>query len=101
MTASAAGGAGLALGSVCGRGRPLLRGDLPTRGRADAHLQIEGFPLAGLYALLQKDTAGVGGTIGATAALAGTRAEPQYTGSFSLTNGSIGEFSAPSLDGTF
>src|SRR5207245_1781905 len=37
----------------------------------------------------------------ATAALAGTRAEPQYTGSFSLTNGSIGEFRAPALDGTF
>src|SRR2546426_1393294 len=35
------------------------------------------------------------------AALAGTRAEPQYTGSFSLTNGSIGEFRAPALDGTF
>src|SRR5439155_1131694 len=76
--------AGLALVSVYGTGRLLLQGDVPTRGRADAHLQIEGFPLAGLYALLQKDTARVGGTIAATAALAGTRAEPQYTGSFSL-----------------
>jgi len=43
----------------------------------------------------------VGGTIGATAALAGTRAEPLYTGSFSLTNGSIGEFHAPYVDGSF
>src|SRR5213594_94950 len=101
MTDSAARVAGLALESVYGRGRLLLQGDLPTRGRADAHLQIEGFPLAGLYALLQKDTAGVGGTIGATAALAGTRAEPLYTGSFSLTNGSIGEFHAPYVDGGF
>src|SRR3989449_1056754 len=101
MTDSAARVAGLALESVYGTGRLLLQGDLPTRGRADAHLQIEGFPLAGLYALLQKDTAGVGGTIGATAALAGTRAEPLYTGSFSLTNGSIGEFHAPYVDGSF
>src|SRR2546430_1060454 len=97
---SPAGAGGRALVSVYGTGGLLLQGDLPTRGRADAHLQIEGFPLAGLYALLQRDTAGVGGTIGATAALAGTRAEPQYTGSFSLTNGSIGEFRAPYLDGT-
>jgi len=101
MTDSAARVAGLALESVYGTGRLLLQGDLPTRGRADAHLQIEGLPLAGLYALLQKDTAGVGGTIGATAALAGTRAEPLYTGSFSLTNGSIGEFHAPYVDGSF
>src|SRR2546426_12625 len=101
VTDSAARVASLALESVYGTGRLLLQGDLPTRGRADAHLQIEGFPLAGLYALLQRDTAGVGGTIGATAALAGTRAEPQYTGSFALTNGSIGEFRAPYLDGTF
>src|SRR3989454_10296708 len=35
------------------------------------------------------------------AALAGTRAEPQYTGSFSLTNGSIGASGAPAPEGTF
>jgi len=49
----------------------------------------------------QRDTAGVGGTIGAHRALAGTRAVPQYRGRFRLTNGSIGEFRAPYLDGTF
>jgi translocation and assembly module TamB len=91
----------LAFESVYGTGKLVLEGDLPTHGRADAHLQLEGFPLAGLYALLERDTAGVGGTITATAALAGTRAAPVSSGAFSLTNGSFGEFRTPFVDGTF
>jgi hypothetical protein len=101
VTDSAARVAGLTLESAYGKGRLVLRGDLPTGGPVDAHLEIGGFPLAGLYALLQRDTAGVGGTIAATAVLGGTRSQPRLTGSFSLTDGSIGEFRAPSLDGTF
>src|SRR5439155_1290267 len=76
-------------------------GALPTRGRADAHLQLEGFPLVGLYALLERDTAGVGGTVTVTAGLSGTRASPVSSGSFSLSNGAFGEFRAPFMDGTF
>jgi translocation and assembly module TamB len=91
----------VALKSVYGTGRLALAGDLPTRGRADAHLQVEAFPLAGVYALLQQDTAGVAGTITATAALAGTRALPVARGAFSLTEGSLGEFRIPFVDGTF
>jgi translocation and assembly module TamB len=91
----------VALKSVYGAGRLALAGDLPTRGRADAHLQLEAFPLAGVYALLQQDTAGVAGTITATAALAGTRARPVASGAFSLTEGSLGEFHTPFVDGTF
>ncbi|HET7295859.1 MAG TPA: translocation/assembly module TamB domain-containing protein [Gemmatimonadales bacterium] len=91
----------LALHSAYGPGKLALEGDLPTRGRADAHLQLEAFPLAGLYALLEQDTAGVGGTITATAGLTGTRASPISSGSFSLSNGSLGEFHTPFVDGTF
>ena len=91
----------LALHSAYGAGKLSLEGDLPNRGRADAHLQLEAFPLAGLYALLEQDTAGVGGTVTATAGLSGTRASPVSSGSFSLSNGSLGEFHAPFVDGTF
>lgn len=91
----------LALQSVYGPGKLSLEGDLPTRGRANAHLQLEAFPLAGLYALLERDTTGVGGTVTLTAGLTGTRASPVSSGSFSLTNGSIGEFRTPFVDGTF
>ena len=54
-----------------------------------------------MYALLERDTAGVGGMITATAGLSGTRADPVSNGTFSLTNGSLGEFRAPFVDGTF
>src|SRR5207245_443766 len=76
----------LALQSVYGSGKLSLEGDLPTRGRANAHLQLEAFPLTGLYALLERDTTGVAGTVTLTAGLTGTRASPISSGSFSLTN---------------
>ena len=91
----------LALQSAYGSGKLALEGDLPTRGRADAHLQLEGFPLVAVYALLGQDTTGVGGTVTATAALSGTRASPVSSGSFSLSNGALGGFRAPFVDGTF
>ncbi len=92
---------GLSMLNSSGAGRLVLEADLPARGRADAHLQLEGFPLAGVYALLQQDTGGVGGTLTATAGLSGTRAQPVFGGSFALSNGSLGEFRMPFLDGTF
>ncbi len=101
VTDSAATVSRLALHSAYGQGKLALEGDLPTRGRADAHLQLEAFPLAGLYALLEQDTAGVGGSVTATAGLSGTRANPISSGSFSLSNGSFGEFHTPFVDGTF
>jgi autotransporter translocation and assembly factor TamB len=101
VTDSAATVSHLALRSVYGAGSLTLEGDLPTRERADAHLQIEGFPLVGVYALLQRDTTGVAGTVSATAALTGTRRSPVSSGAFSLSNGSFGEFRTPFVDGSF
>ncbi|HYT05910.1 MAG TPA: translocation/assembly module TamB domain-containing protein [Gemmatimonadales bacterium] len=101
VTDSAATVSRLVLQSAYGSGKLVLEGDLPTRDRANAHLQLEGFPLAGLYGLLERDTAGVGGTVTATVGLTGTRASPVSSGAFSLTNGSFGEFHAPFVDGSF
>jgi len=101
VTDSAATVTGLVLQGAYGSGKLVLEGALPTRGRAAAHLQLEGFPLVGLYALLERDTAGVGGTVTATAGLSGTRASPVSSGSFSLSNGAFGEFRAPFVDGTY
>ena len=101
VTDSAATVSRLKLESVYGSGKLSLEGDLPTRGRANAHLQLEAFPLVGLYALLEQDTTGVGGAVTLTAGLTGTRASPVASGSFSLTNGSIGEFRMPFVDGSF
>src|SRR6266550_3255234 len=101
VTDSAATVTGLVLQSAYRSGKLVLEGALPTRGRADAHLQLEGFPLVGVYALLERDTAGVGGTVTVTAGLSGTRASPVSSGSFSLSNGALGEFRAPFVDGTY
>jgi len=98
---SAATVTGLVLQSAYGSGKLVLEGALPTRGRADAHLQLEGFPLVALYALFERDTAGVGGMVTLTAGLSGTRASPVSSGSFSLLNGAFGEFRAPFVDGTY
>ena len=101
VTDSAATVTRFALHSVYGSGKLLLAGALPTRGRADAHLQVEAFPFAGVYALLQQDTAGAGGMVTVAAGLSGTRASPVSSGSFSLSNVTIGGFRAPFVDGTF
>jgi autotransporter translocation and assembly factor TamB len=89
-----------ALASVSGTGRLTLRGALPTHGPASAGFQVAGFPMVGVYALLQRDTVEVGGTLNATVALAGTRAAPAYTASFAINEGRFGDFHAPSLDGS-
>jgi translocation and assembly module TamB len=87
----------LALRRVNGPGHLELRGTLPTRGAGSAQLAVQDFPLAGVYALLQRDTLGVAGGIQADLTLAGTRRAPVYQGRFSVVPDSAG---APSLDGS-
>jgi hypothetical protein len=93
--------AALTVQSLSDSGRIVLDGSLPLRGRADGHIQIEAFPLAGVYALFQRDTTGVGGTVTATVGLTGTRTDPVYVGSLALSNGSLRTFRAPFVDCTF
>ncbi len=89
-----------AAGSSEGGGRLVISGEVARHGRADARVYVETFPLAGVYALLQRDTLGVAGAVTATVALGGTRANPTYNGSFALSNGAFGAFRAPFMDGT-
>jgi len=91
----------LTLRATADSGQLALAGDLPVRGPAAAHIQIESFPLASVYALLDADTTGVAGRLTATVGLAGTRADPTFNGSLALSNGSVGEFRMPYVDGTF
>jgi hypothetical protein len=92
---------GLTVQNVSDTGKVVLDGKVPLHGRADAHAQIENFPLAGLYMLFQQDTTGVRGTLTASVGLAGTRTEPVYVGSIAVSNGSLQAFRAPFVDGTF
>ncbi len=90
----------LSLKSAAGTGRLVLNGEIARHGRADARVYLETFPLAGVYALLQRDTLGVGGAVTATVAVGGTRANPTYNGSVALSDGAFGAFRAPFMDGT-
>ena len=92
--------AGLTVRSLSDSGRIVLDGKIPALGEANAHLQVEAFPLAGIYTLLEGDTTGVGGTVTATVGLAGTRTDPVYVGTVALSDGSLREFHVPFVDGT-
>ena len=90
----------VSLKSAAGVGRFVISGNVARQGRADARVYLETFPLAGVYALLQRDTLGVSGAVTATLALGGTRASPTYNGSLALSDGAFGAFRAPFMDGT-
>jgi TamB, inner membrane protein subunit of TAM complex len=74
----------LSLQRVNGPGRFELDGSIPTAGTGNARLHIEGLPLAGVYALLQRDTTGAGGAVQADVSLMGTRRDPVYRGEFAV-----------------
>ncbi|MGH7537417.1 MAG: translocation/assembly module TamB domain-containing protein [Gemmatimonadales bacterium] len=88
----------VALRQVNGPGRFEAEGTVPTGGNGSAQLHVTGFPLSGLYALLQRDTLGASGAVAADVTLRGSRRDPVYEGSFAVVPDSAG---APSLDGTF
>lgn len=89
----------LELQQVDGPGRFEADGTLPPAGGAGiAHLHVAGFPFAGVYALLQRDTLGASGNVAADVTLRGSRRDPEYQGRFAVVPDSQG---APSLDGTF
>ncbi len=88
----------IALQRVNGSGHLSLAGTIPTGGSGLAHLHVEGFPLAGVYALLQRDTLGTTGGVTADLTVRGSRRDPTYDGRFALVPDSAG---APSVQGTF
>ena len=88
----------IALQRVNGPGHLSLAGTIPTGGSGLAHLHVEGFPLAGVYALLQRDTLGTTGSVTADLTVRGSRRDPTYDGRFALVPDTAG---APSVEGTF
>jgi len=86
--------------SHAANGKVAVEARLPRSGPGQASLQAEGVPIAGLYALLERDTAGVSGTLATTLGVSGTRERPSYTGSFALSGASFGDFRTPYVDGT-
>lgn len=89
----------LLLEQVNGPGRFEADGAVPTAGGVgEAHVHVARFPLAGVYALLQRDTLGAAGDVTTDLTLRGSRRDPEYQGRFAVVPDSAG---APSVDGTF
>jgi len=76
-------------------------GSLPARGVGDFHLAADSVPLADLYELLQRDTAGIGGWVTASARLSGAAASPSIEGYVALTEGRLGDFRTTLVDALF
>lgn len=79
-----------------GSGVIRLAGALPGRSAAgDLEIQALGIALKDLYALAQRDTTGIGGTVGVDLRVAGTLADPNFRGSATITGPVVGDVKAP------
>jgi translocation and assembly module TamB len=83
-----------------GGGRVLAAGRVPDAGSGDLVLSADSVPLADLYALVEADTAGVGGQVNASVRLRGSAGDPTITAAASVVGGRFGDFRAPLLDAT-
>jgi translocation and assembly module TamB len=84
-----------------GTGRLRAGGTLPVRGVGDFRLVADSVPVADVYALAQRDTAGIGGWVSATARVTGTAPSPTMEAYVSLADGRFGDFRTPLVDGLF
>ena len=81
-----------------GLGRLRAEGSFPLAGVGDFVLHADSVPLADAYAIAQRDTVGVGGSLVLNVHVAGPGASPAMEIQASLDNGRFGEFRAPRLE---
>lgn len=91
----------LALMSGDGSGHLLLNGALPRKSPGQLRVEARGIDLRDIYALLQRDTAGVGGEVSLDLDLSGTAAAPSFSGEGTLGDVVFGDFHAPFVQGVF
>jgi translocation and assembly module TamB len=72
-----------------------VSGRLPHAAAGELSLAVDSVPLSDLYALAERDTTGIGGTVSATLHLVGTAASPRIEAAASLADGRFGDFRAP------
>ena len=91
----------VALRRVNGVGQFDLSATLPNRGPVQGRLTARELPVAGLLAVVQLDTLGIGGRLGAAVALTGTRDQPEFRGTYEVAYDSSAESGpVPSIAGS-
>ena len=89
----------LSLFAADGSGELRLAGTLPSDQPGNATLTALGVDLRDLFGLLEQDTIGVQGRLGADLAISGVAKAPLLRGTFSLAEGGYRDFRAPYLQG--
>ena len=84
-----------------GSGVLRLAGVWPGRAPGDGRIMALGVTLRDLYALGQRDTTGIAGTVALDARVGGTMAAPTFRGSATVTGPVIGDVKAPLVRGVF
>lgn len=80
-----------------GSGRVTVAGVVPSPLGGYLSVGAFGLGLRDLYALLQRDTSGVGGTLGLDLSVGGTLAAPSIRGTASVADARFGDFRSPFL----
>lgn len=78
-----------------------INGELPRQGSGALKVAGQGIALTDFYALMQKDTAGVAGSLSLEVDLTGTRADPTISGNGTAGDLVLGDFRAPFVQGVF
>jgi translocation and assembly module TamB len=89
----------LRLNAVDGSSVLQAGGTIPGRAPGRLRLQALGFDLHDVYALLQRDTLGVGGEVELDLEVGGTAAAPTMRGIARLADGRFGDFQSPFVQG--
>jgi len=74
----------VALQQVNGAGRLEVVADIPDRGPVAGRVAARELPVAGVLAIVELDTLGLGGRVSADLAVSGTRDDPRYRGTYRI-----------------
>ena len=85
----------VALGRSDGAASILMEGTVPNRSEGSLDIRVYGFDLRDVYAVLQRDTAQIKGTVLLDLRVGGTAMAPVIRGTGSLTGPVFGDFRAP------
>ncbi len=89
----------LAISATDGSGRIVVEGSVPGQRTGALSIDAFGVNVKDLYALLQRDTLGLSGSVGLTLDVGGTAAAPTIRGSAQLADATAGDFQAPFAQG--